>query len=830
LSIRIDMAYSAAMVSHSPDAPDMVPLPGDRDGPAAAPDTPQAIVLKWGFVTAMLGWTSAAVIGWGTGWWMLALLFGALVSVAAVAALLWMQRQARTAPQSDALLPLRALLEALPDAAALTDSHGALLQANEKYGALLTGFAAPLGLAGADAERNTARTALDDAARGGTGAALVKSPAGTTLRLSCQLLEGVPAQFLWRVMANEVAALQDVTVAALAGAMGKNIAALDVALLAVDPGGRILAANAALADMAGTPADSLIGAPLSGWMRHVQGQLFFGPEGQAQRLVEARDAPLTTDGGVIAGHLIDIRLLQAAPQKNAPALGADTPPAYLENLPLPLALADRDGRILFANAAFRETTGEAALLQDRVAYPSDLVADEDRAVVSDLVRRVGAGATGKQRAMVRLRRGAEEPVQLSITPTQGMGPRVGGVAAVLTLADNAERRKLEEQFAQAQKMNLVGQLAGGIAHDFNNILTAIGGFCELLLQRHPPGDSSFADINQILTNANRAASLVKQLLAYSRQQTLKPTTVQITDLITEQVVTLKRLIGDRMKLDVQHGRDLPTVRVDQGQFYTVVMNLVVNARDAMPQGGTISIRTFEVKPATLPKERADVMEKRDYIAVEVRDTGSGIAADVLPKIFEPFFTTKAIGQGTGLGLSTVYGIVKQSNGFIFADSLIGVGTAFTIYLPAYADAVAEIVAAPVPLQDLWGKATILLVEDEDAVRAFATKALERKGYTVLSAASGEEALELLERDVAAVNILVTDVVMPNMDGPALALKVRAARPDLPVLFMSGYAEEQLRQSLSSAFDMAHVAFLPKPFSLKDLAQTVKDVLGSQTSA
>jgi two-component system, cell cycle sensor histidine kinase and response regulator CckA len=811
------------MVSFSPDVQDMPDLMAE-----SAVDAVQetASMMKWGLITALFAWVSAGIIGWGTGKWQIALLFGVVISGAAVFVLFRFKRQyLAMTPQGDAV-SLKALLDIVSGPAVVTDPGGVLLQANAQYGETFGGFVAPLHLSNAYPDHDTLLGALQEAQTGALGSALIKNPAGGTVRLLVERLGGQNSHFLWRARANDVAALQARTVGLLSGKMGQTLASLELALLAVDPAGRILGANAAFADLAGLSADSLVGAPLSGWMRHVQGQLYFGAEGQLQRLIDARDTPLTTESGQAAGHLIDVRLPSAAPTAATVALGSESPPAYLDPLPLPLALADRDGRILYANAAFSAMTSDAALLKDRIVYPSDLVADEDKAVVSDLVRRVGAGAASKQRAMVRLRKGLDEPVQLTVAPATNMGSRVGGVAAVLTLADNAERRKLEEQFAQAQKMNLVGQLAGGIAHDFNNILTAIGGFCELLLQRHPPGDSSFADINQILTNANRAASLVKQLLAYSRQQTLKPSTVHIPDLITEQVITLKRLIGDRVKLDVQHGRDLPSVRVDQGQFYTVVMNLVVNARDAMPQGGTISIRTFEVKPGSLPADRADLMEKRDYIAVEVRDTGSGIPPDVLPKIFEPFFTTKEIGQGTGLGLSTVYGIVKQSNGFIFADSKIGAGTCFTIYLPAYADAVAEIVAAAAPVQDLWGKETILLVEDEDAVRAFAAKALERKGYTVLQASSGDEALELLAADVAAVNILITDVVMPNMDGPALALKVREARPDLPILFMSGYAEEQLRQSLSSAFDTQRVAFLPKPFSLKDLAQTVKDVLGS----
>jgi two-component system, cell cycle sensor histidine kinase and response regulator CckA len=776
--------------------------------------------------TVLLGWASAILIGWGMQQWTAAIVFGVVLSLVSVGALLWSMRSASVRTMGSVAGIERYLLETLPDAAVVTDAQGSILFANRKYASMIGEYIAPMHLRNADDGQDTIAGALLDASRGGKGFARIQH-GNRVLRFSCTALDAKISYFVWRVFPGEVDALQSATIQLLQGKAGSHISNLDICLLAVDAQGRILGANVALAKMADVSADQLVGAPLSGWMRQVQGQLFFGAEGQPQRLVEARDTKLTTEAGALAGHIIDVRPVQTALASSmaTQALGSDTPPIYFETLSLPLALGDRDGRILYANAAFRETCGNTVNFDERVAYPSDLVSDEDRAIVSDLVRRVGTGATGKQRAVVRLRHNSDEPVELAVAPASSMSSRVGGVAVVLTLADNAERRKLEQQFAQAQKMNAVGQLAGGIAHDFNNILTAIGGFCELLLQRHPPGDASFSDINQILTNANRAASLVKQLLAYSRQQTLKPTTVNVTDLLTEQITTLKRLIGDRVKLDVQHGRDLGTVRVDQGQFYTVVMNLVVNARDAMPGGGAIFIRTFEIAASALAKDRADVMAKGNYIAIEVRDTGSGIPADVLPKIFEPFFTTKDVGQGTGLGLSTVYGIVKQSNGFIFADSKLGEGTAFTIYLPSYADAVVEKIAArPEPLQDLWGSGTILLVEDEDAVRAFAAKALERKGYTVLAAASGDEALELLSANETAVTILVTDVVMPNMDGPMLALKVRERLPNLPVLFMSGYAEEQLRQSLSSAFDTAHVAFLPKPFSLKDLVQTVKDVL------
>jgi two-component system cell cycle sensor histidine kinase/response regulator CckA len=814
------------------------PLFSDLDGQSTLASAQKQMRI-WLLLTVALALGSAVLLGLTTGLWGVAIGLSVVFALAAAVVAFLAARTVRAAAPVAITSSEGHLLETYPDAAAISDAHGAILFANRKYGDIVGGFVAPLQMKNADGARETTAQALLDANSGNKGLARVQQGA-RVLRLTCQLIggghPGPASTYLWRVFPSEADAMQASAISLLQGRAGALISELDIALLAVDGQGRILGANAAFATMTGAPSEQLVGAPLSAWLRYAQGQLFFGAEGQAQQLVEARDVELSTGQGSVAGHIIEVRAVQARHAvAAAQSLGADMPPAYLENLPLPMALGDRDGRILYANAAFRESCGGAAIFDGRVVYPSDLVSDEDRAVVSDLVRRVGTGATARQRSMVRLRQNTDEAVELAIAPASSINARVGGVAVVMTLADNAERRKLEQQFAQAQKMNAVGQLAGGIAHDFNNILTAIGGFCELLLQRHPPGDASFSDINQILTNANRAASLVKQLLAYSRQQTLKPTTVNVTDLLSEQINTLKRLIGDQVRLDVQHGRDLGSVRVDQGQFYTVVMNLVVNARDAISAAGNghgvISIRTFDAPLASLPKDHADVMAKGSYIAIEVRDTGTGIPPDVLPKIFEPFFTTKDVGQGTGLGLSTVYGIVKQSNGYIFADSKAGEGTAFTIYLPSYEDAVPEtVVTKPEPLQNLWGTGTILLVEDEDAVRAFAAKALERKGYTVLAVGSGDEALALMDAHKDEITILVTDVVMPNMDGPTLAIKVREQRPDLPVLFMSGYAEEQLRKSLSSAFDTAHVSFLPKPFSLKDLVQTVKDVLARITPA
>jgi two-component system cell cycle sensor histidine kinase/response regulator CckA len=380
--------------------------------------------------------------------------------------------------------------------------------------------------------------------------------------------------------------------------------------------------------------------------------------------------------------------------------------------------------------------------------------------------------------------------------------------------------------AQASKMQAVGQLAGGVAHDFNNILTAVLGSCDLMLMRHTPGDSDYDDIQQIRSNANRAASLTRQLLAFSRQQTLRPQVLQLPDVISEVSNLLKRLLGETVELVVTHGRNLGPVRADPGQLEQVVVNLAVNARDAMlasnpSGGGRLTIETLNVSAHDVRAMDDDVLPIGDYTALRIADTGTGIPAEVLAHIWEPFFTTKEVGKGTGLGLSTVYGIIKQSGGYIFAESPKGGGAVFTIYLPIHTAAESP-VKAPVakPAQgDLWGSGTVILVEDEAMVRAVAERALARQGYTVLTAENGEAALELFE-SCDKPDLLISDVVMPVMDGPTMVGHARKRWPDVPILFMSGYAEEQLRKSI----DLDNVAFLPKPFSVQQLAQAARAVL------
>jgi len=288
---------------------------------------------------------------------------------------------------------------------------------------------------------------------------------------------------------------------------------------------------------------------------------------------------------------------------------------------------------------------------------------------------------------------------------------------------------------------------------------------------------------------------------------------------------LKRLVGENVNLEIKHDRDLGLVRVDETQLVQVLMNLAVNARDAMPDGGSLTIRTANISRAEAMALGHEIMRPDDYVLIEVADTGCGIPKELLGKIFEPFFTTKAVGQGTGLGLSTVYGIVKQTNGFIFPESEIGKGTVFRIYLPRYfeeqqAGTAEETVAERA--QDHTGRGTILLVEDEDAVRSFAARALSMRGYSVLEAAGGELALELLHGHDGKIDMLISDVMMPGMNGPTLVKAVRAERPDMKIILISGYAEDAFRKELSR--EGQDLAFLPKPFSLKQLISKVKEVM------
>jgi two-component system cell cycle sensor histidine kinase/response regulator CckA len=345
---------------------------------------------------------------------------------------------------------------------------------------------------------------------------------------------------------------------------------------------------------------------------------------------------------------------------------------------------------------------------------------------------------------------------------------------------------------------------------------------------HRPTDPAFQDIMNIKQNANRAAGLVRQLLAFSRQQTLRPERLQLGDVLSELSILLGRLLGENIELKLDSGGDIWPVKADLHQFEQVIINLAVNARDAMPDGGKLVIRTANVSERDSLALGQHRVPPGEYVLIEVSDTGTGMAPEVMHKMFEPFFSTKEVGRGTGLGLSTVYGIVKQTGGYIFAESELGHGTVMHVYLPRYVDVAREAEPARAPAlarreqpKDLTGRGTVLLVEDEDAVRSFAARALGQRGYHVLEATTGTEALEMFTSYNGDVDLVVSDVVMPEMDGPTLMKHLRSERPDVKIIFISGYAEDAFRRNLSEKEDFM---FLQKPFDLKELAAAVKAAL------
>jgi len=489
-----------------------------------------------------------------------------------------------------------------------------------------------------------------------------------------------------------------------------------------------------------------------------------------------------------------------------------------QDAPMGVAFADASGVISDANAALVKFFGAGASLVGRKF--GDLVDQSERTQVMNLIQRAANGEAGLKAVELRgLKSGSGEDrmAELFATPT-------AGGHAILYLLDVSEQKALETKFSQAQKMQAVGQLAGGVAHDFNNLLTVIIGNCEFLLMRHQAGDPSFKEINEVHQNALRAAALVRQLLAFSRKQTMQPKILALDEVIGEFVEMLRRLVGEGITLKVEREPDLWAVYADDQQLQNAIVNLVVNARDAMPSGGNVTIKTANQTVGNASALGTAIMPAGEYVCIEVADTGTGMSKEIQSKIFDPFFTTKPVGQGTGLGLATVYGIVKQSGGFITVDSELGKGTCFKIYLPRRkieASETMHVEIAPAATRDVTGQDTVLLVEDEEAVRSFAARALRLRGYIVLEASGGEEALEIVKNEGDKIDLVITDVVMPNMDGPTMVKHIKELKPELRVIFMSGYAEEAFRRSDQTS---ENIHFLPKPFGLKQLAAKVKEVL------
>ncbi|MEM9320831.1 MAG: ATP-binding protein [Pseudomonadota bacterium] len=494
------------------------------------------------------------------------------------------------------------------------------------------------------------------------------------------------------------------------------------------------------------------------------------------------------------------------------------PSGLFDALPVAALLVRSDGLVDSHNQAARSllniNADEASLkIGDLVEGPGRLAREWMKDIIDE--------RAPNRSEIVRMLRGPEEgSVKITVTPLKGPSePRLLAV-----LQDATEVQDLHTQFAQSQKMQAIGELAGGVAHDFNNLLTAITGHCDLLLLRHDQGDQDYADLVQIHQNANRAASLVGQLLAFSRKQTMKPELLDLRDTMADLTHLLNRLVGERVTLELRQDPSLQPIWADRRLLDQVLMNLVVNARDAMPAGGPIRIASRMARlDAGLKRNNANV-PPGTYVVIEVTDCGIGIPEDRLGRIFEPFFTTKKVGEGTGLGLSMAYGIMKQSGGYIFCDSSDGEGTTFSLFFPAHdwpsePTGVVQSTPSVLPVTDTSraDSGVILLVEDEAPVRAFASRALRLKGYSVLEAENGDEALEVLEDDELEIDVFVTDMIMPGKGGPDWVREALKARPDVGVVFTSGYAED----AYGKFPDIPQAVFLAKPFSLADLTETVR---------
>src|SRR5438477_1388913 len=505
---------------------------------------------------------------------------------------------------------------------------------------------------------------------------------------------------------------------------------------------------------------------------------------------------------------------------------------FFDHTPMAIATVDRSGAVVRANARFAKLAQSLNL--DGAAHKSIFrtVNSRDRGLLIAAINRAADGQGDIPPVEAMLEGAKERWGQFFVTSVEEDERETE--AAIVYMLETTARRALENQINQSQKMDMVGQLAGGIAHDFNNVLSAIMMANDFLLNAHKPTDPSFQDIMQIKQNATRAATLVRQLLAFSRRQTLRPQVLDLGDALSDLTMLLRRLIGEKVKLDLVHGRDLWPVKVDVSQFEQVIVNLAVNARDAMPEGGKLTVRTANVTTEEAGRLTYKGMPAADYVRIDVIDTGTGIPADIVDKIFEPFFSTKEVGKGTGLGLSTVYGIVKQTGGFVYVDSEAGRGTAFHIFLPRHhaeqdlqpdapgATSAAKGASAEAkPRADLTGQGTILLVEDEEGLRSLNARGLRSRGYSVIEASNGLEALEALDEENGAVDLVVSDVVMPEMDGPSLLKAMRGRNPELKIIFVSGYAEDAFEKSLP---ENQQFAFLPKPFTLSQLVAAVKETI------
>lgn len=771
---------------------------------------------------------------------------GAAFVLASILAFLFQRFLHNYSAQEKERLLIREVLEGSRGARLITDSTDNTLYTNQKFDELTEGLSGSKveALASLFSDNNEAynhfRGLAEQAQKGLPDSIELKSVQGDRERwfiVSAQPVAGWAGYVHWRI--DDVTRQREID-RTIREEREKLIDFTDnapVGFFSTDETGRFVFVNATLARWLGQDIEALLRAGSihsfmenppqntapyditdKGGTRQVAEVLMKGVAGRTF-LASVNQTVVFEDEGRVRTRGVMHDLTSEREMRQALAVSEDRFQRFFEEAPLGIALVNAQGVLQDSNAALGFMIG----LPTEKIEGKDLKAiiiPEHREAVTQALAQIGSGETMPAAMEITLKGEKVVSVQMHARKIKGSDN------IVLHFLDLSEQKRLEAQFVQSQKMQAIGQLAGGVAHDFNNLLTAIIGFCDLLLLRHKPSDPSFGDIMQIKQNSNRAANLVRQLLAFSRQQTLRPRVQDVTDILTEVSHLLRRLIGANIDLDLHHGTDLGLVKVDVGQMEQVLINLAVNARDAMDGGGKLSITTKNHKNTSPQKCCDDEMPAGEWVVISVEDTGCGISAENMSRILEPFFTTKDVGQGTGLGLATVYGIIRQTGGYLSIESTVGKGTTFSIYLPRLSEAEAKVEAvASKPEEektgDLTGTARILLVEDEDAVRTFSTRALTNKGYQVLGAESGEAALALMEgKDLDTIDLMITDVMMPGMDGPTMAKKMRERSPELKIIFISGYTEDKLKDHMGK-----NIYFLPKPFTLKQLAEKVKEALG-----
>ncbi|MEO1101263.1 MAG: response regulator [Pseudomonadota bacterium] len=821
----------------------------------------------WGLILLAVAAASVAIAWPGAGGTtavvtLIAMAAGGLV------ALLWLARGAgqrlglfpergAAAAAIAAQSPRHGWIEALDEAVLVTERSGAPLAANTAYTELTNQilFSHTMGAASVDRLFGSSPGLgapvyrLSKAAKAGTSRREVLPP--ITLGV-----ESWPAQFeisvsplprgkvLWRL--RRIAGSEEATGAADVKSLYVEDAPMG--FFAAKPDGTITYANGWLRELLGLP-DTAKNIRIDDVMRPEFVKLLrrdrkSGAPGRADIMLRGNDgieipvhAITTWVGKGVEAHGRTIIISNAA----APA-GDDRMTAVSASRP-----PRPDGDPMFDDAPF------GALRLEGQSVEGAIITDANRSLMA--ITEGHAAPGGRFADLFNAEEGTEElakslldaidkPVALVLAGDETRHVNVfvtldgQGRPSVAYVIDITEQKQLELRLAQGEKMQAIGQLAGGVAHDFNNVLQGIMLNTEKLMTRHPLGDPSFEYLKSIREFSVRAKDLVRMLLAYARQQTFKSEVLNVTDFMSEFSILLRQILDERVELDLKHGRDIPRIKVDKNQLETVIINLATNARDAMLStgnaGGKLTIRTSAVTAADAHAKGFGYVENGEYTLIEVEDNGHGMTKPVMDKIFQPFFTTKPAGVGTGLGLATVYGIIKQSGGYVCPISEVGKGTTFQLYLPALdaaavakaeterEEAEAAILANTPRTTDYSGRGRILLVEDEDGVRGIAASLLESSGYDVEQAADGEEALEILEEEGEPFDLVISDVVMPGMDGPTLIREAKEYLGDARVIFISGYAERDIAKQLD---EDREVSFLPKPFTVRDLADRVKRELG-----